>query len=140
MKNAVMKDVWTKRSLDTTTVRALCRLVRRRERVRTSAAYKAEHKKMDAAQKQVNEVYYSGLDQKEEEWLDEHGATWIDQYLRAPAVSQNVSSKGTLDESARFTKIMAVVMSCVVAAKEDRAAFMQGSGESEGGRRGCKRN
>ncbi|KAF9135363.1 SET and MYND domain-containing protein 3 [Mortierella sp. GBA39] len=132
MKIAVMKDVWTKRSMDTTTVRALCRLVRRRERVRTSAAYKAEHKKMDAAQKQVNEVYYSGLDQKEEEWLDEHGATWIDQYLRAPASNQDLSSKSTLDESAQFTKVMAVVMSCVVTAKEDRAAFMRGSGEPEG--------
>lgn len=132
MKNAVMKDVWTKRSMDTTTVRALCRLVRRRERVRTSAAYKAEHKKMDTAQKQVNEVYYSGLDQKEEEWLDEHGATWIDQYLRAPSGNQDVSSKGALNESSQFTKIMAVVMSCVVAAKEDRAAFLRGSGEPEG--------
>ncbi|KAF8947793.1 SET and MYND domain-containing protein 3 [Haplosporangium gracile] len=132
MKNAVMKDVWTKHSIDTTTVRALCRLVRRRERVRTSAAYKAEHKKMDAAQKLVNEVYYSGLDQKQEEWLDEHGATWIDRYLRAPANNRDVSSKGVLDESTQFTKIMAVVISCVVTAKEDRATFMRGSGESEG--------
>lgn len=132
MKNTVMKDVWTKRSMDTTTVRALCRLVRRRERTRTSAAYKAEHKRMDAAQKQVNEVYYSGLDQKEEEWLDEHGPTWIDHYLRAPASNQDVSSKGVLEESTQFTKIMAVVMSCVVTAKEDRSAFMRGSGEFEG--------
>ncbi|KAF9151560.1 SET and MYND domain-containing protein 3 [Linnemannia schmuckeri] len=132
MKNAVMKDVWTKRSMDTTTVRALCRMVRRRERVRTSAAYKAEHKKMDTAQRQVNEVYYSGLDQKEEEWLDEHGATWIDRYLRAPANNRDVSSKGVLDKSTQFTKIMAVVMSCVVSAKEDRATFMRGSGESTG--------
>ncbi|KAG0298558.1 SET and MYND domain-containing protein 3 [Linnemannia gamsii] len=131
MKNPVMKDVWTKRSMDTTTVRALCRLVRRRERTRISAAYKTEHKKMDAAQKQVNEVYYSGLDQKEEEWLDEHGPTWIDHYLRAPASNQDVSSKGVLEESTQFTKIMAVVMSCVVTAKEDRSAFMRGSGESE---------
>ncbi|KAF9093926.1 SET and MYND domain-containing protein 3 [Mortierella sp. AD031] len=132
MKNPVMKDVWTKHSMDTTTVRALCRLVRRRERVRTSTAYKAEHGKMNAAQKQVNEVYYSGLDQKEEEWLDEHGAAWIDQYLRAPSSSLDTSSKGALEESAQLTKLMAVVMSCIVSSKEDRAAFMRGSGESEG--------
>ncbi|KAF9135881.1 SET and MYND domain-containing protein 3 [Mortierella sp. 14UC] len=137
MKNAVMKDVWTKRSMDTTTARALCRLVRRRERVRTSAAYKAEHGKIDAAQKQVNEVYYSGLDQKEDEWLDEHGATWIDQYLRAPTSHQDVSSKAALDESTQFTKIMAVVMSCVIPAKEVRTAFMRGSGESEGDVKGA---
>ncbi|KAG0379603.1 Histone-lysine N-methyltransferase smyd1 [Mortierella sp. AD032] len=131
MKNAVMKDVWTKRSMDTTTVRALCRLVRRRERVRTSAAYRDEYGKMDAAQKQVNEVYYSGLDQKEDEWLDEHGATWIDQYLRAPKSQQHEIFKSALDEPTQFTKVMAVVMSCVVPTKEDRAAFMRGSGESE---------
>jgi len=106
-------------------------LVRRRERVRKSIAYKAEHKKTDAAQKQVNEVYYSGLDQKEEEWLDEHGAVWIDLYLRASKGDQDVSSKASLDESAQLTKIMAVVMSCVITAKEDRTAFMRGSEESE---------
>ncbi|KAF9906906.1 SET and MYND domain-containing protein 3 [Linnemannia zychae] len=138
MKSAVMKDVWTKRSMDTTTVRALCRLVRRRERVRTSAIYKAEHGKMDAAQKQVNEVYYSGLDQKEDEWLDEHGATWIDQYLRAPTSHHDISSKATLDESTQFTKIMAVVMSCVIPAKEDRTAFMRGSEDSVEGASGTK--
>ncbi|KAF9933603.1 SET and MYND domain-containing protein 3 [Linnemannia zychae] len=131
MKNAVMKDVWTKRSMDTTTVRAVCRLIRRRERATKSAAYYAEHKKLDAAQKQVNEVYYSGLDQKEDEWLDEHGATWIDQYLSASNSNQDLSSKEVLDETSQYTKIMAVAMSCAIAGKEDRAAFLRGCGESE---------
>ncbi|KAF9183752.1 hypothetical protein BGZ51_003814 [Haplosporangium sp. Z 767] len=134
MTNPVMKNVWTKRAMDTTTVRALCRLVRRRERVKASMAYKAEHGKIDLMQKQVNEVYFSGLDQKEEVWLDEHGSAWIDQYLntyekeRIETFVSTSSSKGALEDSSHLTKIMAVVMSCVTP-KEDRHAFLIGSSE-----------
>ncbi|KAG0267485.1 SET and MYND domain-containing protein 3 [Mortierella polycephala] len=141
MTNPVMKDVWTKRAMDTTTVRALCRLVRRRERVKASMAYKAEHGKIDVVQKQVNEVYFSGLDQKEEVWLDEHGLAWIDQYLntyekeRIEASVSTSSSKGALEDSSHLTKIMAVVMSCVTP-KEDRYAFLMGASEPSIGAEG----
>ncbi|KAF9968482.1 hypothetical protein BGZ70_003336 [Mortierella alpina] len=138
MADPVMKDVWTKRAMDTTTVRALCRLVRRRERVRKSVAYKTEHGKMDTAQKQVNEVYFSGLDQKEEEWLDEHGPTWIEQYLQAeenerPSSSFDGSSKADLQHSSQLAKIMAIVTSCVVTPKEDRQTFLKGSDSASEG-------
>ncbi|CAO3563667.1 unnamed protein product [Mortierella alpina] len=131
MADPVMKDVWTKRAMDTTTVRALCRLVRRRERVRKSAAFKTEHGKDDAAQKQVNEVYFSGLDQKEEEWLDENGSTWIERYLQAeenerPSTTFDGSSKADLQHSSQLAKIMAIVTSCVVTPKEDRQTFLKG--------------
>ncbi|KAF8941447.1 hypothetical protein EDD21DRAFT_353425 [Dissophora ornata] len=135
MTNSVMKEVWTKRTMETTSARALCRMIRRRERVKTSVTYKAEHGKLDAAQKQVNEVYFSGLDQKEDEWLDEHGSTWIERYLntyeqeRESAAIAADSSKGTLEESSQFAKTMAVVISCVVTPKEDRHTFLKGVGE-----------
>ncbi|KAK3828901.1 MAG: hypothetical protein J3Q66DRAFT_323859 [Benniella sp.] len=129
MANTATKDVWTKRTVDTTTVRALCRLIRRRERVKASKAFKAEHGKLDAAQKQVNEVYFSGLDQKEEEWLDEHGATWIEQYLNANIQDPELAGS-TLKETGQLTKTLAIVMSCVNTPKEDRHAFLKGSDES----------
>lgn len=122
--------------MDTTSVRAICRLVRRRERVRASAKYKAENGKLDPQQKQVNEVYVSGLDQREEEWLDNHGADWIDQYLNTyeqerSEITSSSSAKGVLDESSQLTKIMTVVMSCVVSPKENRHIFLKGSGVDE---------
>ncbi|KAG9325927.1 hypothetical protein KVV02_005771, partial [Mortierella alpina] len=131
MEDPIMKDIWTRRAMETTTVRALCRLVRRRERVRKSVAYKAEHGTIDAAQKQVNEVYFSGLDQKEEEWLDEHGSTWIEQYLNVEdnervSTTSNESTKADLQHSSQLAKIMAIVTSCVVAPKEDRQTFLKG--------------
>ncbi|KAG0342313.1 SET and MYND domain-containing protein 3 [Podila horticola] len=134
--NTATKDVWTKHTMDTTSVRAICRLVRRRERVRASAKYKAENGKLDPQQKQVNEVYVSGLDQREEEWLDNHGADWIDQYLNTyeqerSEITSSSSAKGVLDESSQLTKIMAVVMSCVVSPKENRHSFLKGSGVDE---------
>ncbi|KAF9987688.1 hypothetical protein BGZ65_002429 [Modicella reniformis] len=133
MTNSVMKDVWTKRSMDTTTVRALCRLIRRRERVKASTAFGAEHGKLDTAQKQVNEVYFSGLNQKEEEWLDEHGSTWIEQYLNTNVQEREVvessPTMGTLHETSQVAKILTVVMSCVNTPKEDRHAFLKGVGE-----------
>ncbi|KAG0205389.1 SET and MYND domain-containing protein 3 [Mortierella sp. GBA30] len=135
MTDPVMKDVWTKRTLDTTTVRALCRLIRRRERVKKSAEYKAEHEKIDMAQKQVNEVYFSGLDQKEEEWLDENGAAWIERYLstdtQRTSRTSAASSKAELQESSQLAKILAVVMSCVVTPREDRLTFLKGASDSE---------
>ncbi|KAI1297609.1 SET and MYND domain-containing protein 3 [Mortierella claussenii] len=132
MTNPVMKDVWTRRAMDTTTVRALCRLVRRRERVKASTAHKAMHGKPDTAQKQVNEVYFSGLDQKEEEWLDEHGSAWIEQYLNTYSREKETAatSKNALDESRQLAKIMAVVMSCVVSSKQDRHMFLKRVGEA----------
>ncbi|KAF9378401.1 SET and MYND domain-containing protein 3 [Podila verticillata] len=135
MANAATKDVWTKETLDSTPVRAICRLVRRRERVRASARYKIEHGKVDPQQKQVNEVYVSGLDQREEEWLDSHGADWIEQYLNtyehASEITSSSSAKGVLDESSQLAKTMAVVMSCVVSPKENRQSFLKGSGADE---------
>ncbi|KAG0040238.1 SET and MYND domain-containing protein 3 [Podila clonocystis] len=132
LANTATKDVWTKHTMDTTSVRTICRLVRRRERVRASAKYKAEHGKVDPQQKQVNEVYVSGLDQREEEWLDNHGADWIEQYLNTyeherSETSSSSSAKGVLDESSQLTKVMAVVMSCVVSPKENRQSFLKGS-------------
>ncbi|KAG0057373.1 SET and MYND domain-containing protein 3 [Gryganskiella cystojenkinii] len=130
-----MKEVWTKHTMETTTVRAICRLVRRRERVRASVQYKAENgDKMDAAQKQVHEVYSSGLDQKEDEWLDEHGTAWIQQYLNSyeNERAEVSTTKQSLDESSQFAKIMAVVMSCVLTPKEDRHAFLKGASELTG--------
>ncbi|KAF8979867.1 Histone-lysine N-methyltransferase smyd1 [Entomortierella lignicola] len=112
-------EVWTKRTVDTTAARALCRMIRRRERAKASAAYKAEHGKMDQAQRQVNDVYVSGLDEKEESWLDEHGYTWIEKYLNSYEQEQ------ALDESSQLTKTLALVMSCVTK-KEDRHAFLKG--------------
>ncbi|KAG0370999.1 SET and MYND domain-containing protein 3 [Gamsiella multidivaricata] len=139
MANPTMKDVWVKRTMDTTTVRALCRIIRRQERAKSSVAYKAEHGKLHAAQKQVSEVYVSGLDQKEEEWLDEHGSTWIEQYLNtyeeereaATAATSTSSSslKGALEESSHLARTLAVAMSCVVIPKEDRHTFLMGTGE-----------
>ncbi|KAG0329159.1 SET and MYND domain-containing protein 3 [Dissophora globulifera] len=126
MANPVMKEVWTKHTTDTTSARALCRMMRRRERVRLSAAYKAEHKKLDAAQKQVNEVYFSGLDQKEEEWLDENGGDWIDRFLSTGTAE---ASNDAPEDSSQFAKTMAIVMSCVTL-KEDRQSFLSGH-ESE---------
>lgn len=135
MANAATKDVWTKHTLDSTPVRAICRLVRRRERVRASAKYKTEHGKVDPQQKQVNEVYVSGLDQREEEWLDSHGADWIEQYLNtyehASEITSSSSAKSVLDESSQLAKTMAVVMSCVVSPKENRQSFLKGSGADE---------
>jgi len=123
--------------MDTTTVRALCRLIRRRERAKTSAQYKADHGgKLDAAQKQVNEIYFSGLDQKEDEWLDEHGAVWIQQFLssyeKERATASATTAKKSLDETGHFAKIMAVVMSCVVSPKEDPQVFLKGLSELPG--------
>ncbi|GJJ73926.1 hypothetical protein EMPS_06284 [Entomortierella parvispora] len=137
LSNPGVKDVWTKHKMDTTTVRALCRLIRRRERVKISAQYKAEHGgKLDAAQKQVNEVYFSGLDQKEDEWLDENGAAWIQQFLSSNEIKQTTTSDATtkkhLDEPGQFAKIMAVVMSCVVSPKEDPHVFLKGLSELPG--------
>ncbi|KAF9941895.1 SET and MYND domain-containing protein 3 [Mortierella alpina] len=131
MADPVMKDIWTRRAMETTTVRALCRLIRRRERVKKSVAYKTEHGKIDAAQKQVNEVYFSGLDQKEEEWLDEHGSAWIEQYLNVEdnervSTTSNESAQADLQHSSQQAKIMAVVTSCVVTPKEDRQTFLKG--------------
>ncbi|KAF9571859.1 SET and MYND domain-containing protein 3 [Mortierella alpina] len=131
MTDPVMKDVWTKRAMDTTAVRALCRLVRRRERVRKSMAYRTEHGKIDAAQKQANEVYFSGLDQREEEWLDEHGSTWIEQYLNVeeserPSRSLDGSPNSSMQHSSQLAKIMAIVTSCVVTPMEDRRTFLKG--------------
>ncbi|KAG0034956.1 SET and MYND domain-containing protein 3 [Podila clonocystis] len=136
LANTATKDVWTKHTMDTTSVRTICRLVRRRERVRASAKYKAEHGKVDPQQKQVNEVYVSGLDQREEEWLDNHGADWIEQYLNTyeherSETSSSSSAKGVLDESSQLTKVMAVVMSCVVSPKENRQSFLKGSKADE---------
>ncbi|KAF9429775.1 SET and MYND domain-containing protein 3 [Podila epigama] len=133
LANASTKDIWTKRTLDTTSVRALCRLVRRRERVLASAAYQAQHGKIDSQQKQVNEVYFSGLDQKEEEWLDMHGASWIEKYLNmyeSEPTPPSATAKGELEESGKLAKIMAVVMSCVVPSKENRQIFLKGSSSS----------
>ncbi|KAF9349088.1 SET and MYND domain-containing protein 3 [Mortierella sp. AD094] len=120
-------DVWTKRTADTTAARALCRMIRRRERVKASTAYKAENGKLDQAQKQVDEVYFSGIDEKEERWLDEQGYTWIEQYLNSYEQEQATatSAKSTLEESSQLTKTMALVMSCV-SKKEDRHAFLRG--------------
>lgn len=115
--------------MDTTPVRALCRLIRRRERVKTSAAFKAEHGKLDASQKQVNEIYFSGLDQKEEEWLDQHGSAWIEQYFTTNVQDPKVAGS-SLQESSQMAKILAVVMSCVITPKEDRHAFLTGVGEA----------
>ncbi|KAF9584186.1 hypothetical protein BGW38_007285, partial [Lunasporangiospora selenospora] len=130
MTNSAMKEMWTKRTMDTTTVRALCRLIRRRERVKASAIYEAEHRKPDAARKQVNEVYVTSLDQKEEEWLDSNGSSWIDQYLytyeQERVATAIASSKPALSESSQLAKIMAAVLSCVVTPKEDRGAFLKG--------------
>ncbi|KAG0089622.1 SET and MYND domain-containing protein 3 [Podila epicladia] len=136
LANTATKDVWTKHTMDTTSVRAICRLVRRRERVRASAKYKADHGKVDPQQKQVNEVYVSGLDQREEEWLDNHGADWIEQHLNTyehepPETTSSSSAKGMVDESSHLTKVMAVVMSCVVSPKENRQNFLKGSGAEE---------
>ncbi|KAG0361979.1 SET and MYND domain-containing protein 3 [Podila minutissima] len=136
LANPATKDVWTKHTLDTTSVRAVCRLVRRRERVRASAKYKADHGKVDPQQKQVNEVYVSGLDQREEEWLDNHGADWIEKYLNTyeherSEITSSASAKGVLNESSQLTKVMAVVMSCVVSPKENRQSFLKGSGADE---------
>ncbi|KAF9915823.1 SET and MYND domain-containing protein 3 [Lobosporangium transversale] len=133
MSSPVMKEIWTKRTINTTIARALCRLIRRRERVKASKAYKVEHGKIDNSQKQVNEVYFSGLDQKEEEWLDEYGSTWIEQYLRTyeqektpvAATATNSSSLGTLEESSPLAKTLAIVMSCVVTPTEDRNVFLK---------------
>ncbi|KAG0328377.1 SET and MYND domain-containing protein 3 [Podila humilis] len=136
MANVATKDVWTKHTMDTTAVRAICRLVRRRERVARSAKYMAEHHKMDMAQKNANEVYFSGLNQKEEEWLDQHGAEWVEKYLNTYEHDHTVSSsssalaKGALEESSQLTKIMAVVMSCVVSPTENRQSFLKGSSSS----------
>ncbi|KAF9994484.1 Histone-lysine N-methyltransferase smyd1 [Entomortierella chlamydospora] len=120
-------DVWKKRTIDTTAARAICRMIRRRERVKASAAYKAENAKLDQAQKQVDEVYFSGIDEKEERWLDEQGYTWIEQYLNSYEQDQAAitSTKSTLEESSQLTKTMALVMSCV-SKKEDRHAFLRG--------------
>lgn len=117
-------------------MRAVCRLVRRRERVRASAKHKADHGKVDPQQKQVNEVYVSGLDQREEEWLDNHGADWIEKYLNTyeherSEITSSASAKGVLNESSQLTKVMAVVMSCVVSPKENRQSFLKGSGADE---------
>ncbi|KAI8361590.1 hypothetical protein B0O80DRAFT_163478 [Mortierella sp. GBAus27b] len=127
MANPATKEVWTKRTMDTTATRALCRLIRRRERVKASAAYKAEHGKLDAAQKQVNEVYFSGLDQKEDEWLDEHGATWIEQYLTTDAQDLQVDGSA-LQEANQLMRTLALVSSCVNTPKENRHAFLKGVG------------
>ncbi|KAF9437727.1 hypothetical protein BGZ76_011436 [Entomortierella beljakovae] len=122
-------EIWTKRTFDTTTSRAISRMIRRRERVKTSVAYQAKNGKLDPAQKQVNDVYFSGLDEKEERWLDEHGYSWIDKYLLS--YEKDRSEKGTLEESSKLTRTMALVMSCVTA-KENRHAYFNGLEDTNG--------
>ncbi|KAF9097491.1 SET and MYND domain-containing protein 3 [Mortierella sp. AM989] len=129
-------EVWTKRTIDTTRARVLCRMIRRRERAKASAAYKAANGKLDEAQKQVNDVYFAGLDEKEERWLDENGHIWIEQYLNSYGPEQSTtaatatSTENTLEESGQMTMTLALVMSCVTK-KEDRHAFLRGVGDTE---------
>ncbi|KAF9159517.1 hypothetical protein BGX20_002907 [Mortierella sp. AD010] len=125
-------DVWTKRTVDTTAARAICRMIRRRERVKASAAYRAENGKLNQAQKQVDEVYFSSIDEKEERWLDEQGYTWIEQYLNSYEQDQvaATSTKSALEGSSQLTKTMALVMSCV-SKMEDRHVFLRGINDND---------